>query len=85
MNKGFWKFTRHPNYFGDAAVWWSFGLFSMAAGCFLPILGSLLMTFLLVKISGVAMLEKSLKNNKPDYLEYVRKTSAFVPWFPKKS
>lgn len=84
LNKGFWRYTRHPNYFGDAAVWWGFALFSFSAGYYLPILGSLLMTALIVKVSGVALIEKSLHSNKPEYAEYVRKTSAFLPWFPKK-
>lgn len=84
LNKGFWKYTRHPNYFGDATVWWGFGFFSIAAGCGLPFLGSILMTFLIIRISGVMLLEKSLKDKKPEYREYVRKTSAFLPWFPKK-
>lgn len=84
LNTGFWKYTRHPNYFGDAAVWWSYGLFSVAAGSYLPLLSSLLMTLLIVKVSGVSLLEKTLKNTKPKYKEYVEKTSAFIPWFPKK-
>jgi steroid 5-alpha reductase family enzyme len=84
MDKGFWKYSRHPNYFGDSAVWWGFGLFSIAAGCLLPVLGSVLMTFLIIKVSGVMLLEKSLKDKKPEYQEYARKTSAFLPWFPKK-
>lgn len=83
LDKGFWRVTRHPNYFGDAAVWWGFGLFSIAAGSYLPALGSLLMTLLIIKVSGVALLEKSLSHNKPEYAEYVRRTSAFIPWFPK--
>lgn len=85
LNKGFWKYTRHPNYFGDSAVWWGYGLFSIAAGCYLAVLGSILMTALIIKVSGVALLERSLKDKKPEYSEYVRKTSAFIPWFPKKS
>lgn len=84
LDKGFWRFTRHPNYFGDSAVWWGFALFSVAAGSYLPVLGSLLMTLLIIKISGVALLEKSLNDKKPEYREYVRKTSSFFPWFPKK-
>ena len=84
LNKGFWKYTRHPNYFGDASVWWGFGLFSIAAGSYLPFLSSLLMTLLLLKVSGVALLEKSLKENKPLYKEYIEKTSSFLPWFQKK-
>jgi len=84
LNTGFWKYTRHPNYFGDSAVWWGFGLIGLAAGSYWPILGSILMTALIIKVSGVAMLEKSLSSNKPGYAGYVRKTSTFIPWFPKK-
>jgi len=84
LNTGFWKFTRHPNYFGDAAVWWSFTLFSAAAGSYWQIAGSILMTLLIIKVSGVALLERSLNDTKPEYREYVRKTSSFFPWFPKK-
>jgi steroid 5-alpha reductase family enzyme len=84
LDTGFWHYTRHPNYFGDSAVWWGFGLFCLSAGSILPVLGSLLMTALIIKVSGVALLEKSLKDQKPQYKEYIEKTSAFLPWFPKK-
>jgi steroid 5-alpha reductase family enzyme len=84
LNTGFWRYTRHPNYFGDSAVWWGFGLFCISAGSYLPVLGSILMTALIIKVSGVALLEKSLKDKKPEYKEYIEKTSAFLPWFPKK-
>jgi steroid 5-alpha reductase family enzyme len=84
MDKGFWKYTRHPNYFGDSSVWWGYGFLCLASGSYLPILGSVLMTALIIKVSGVALLEKSLKDQKPQYREYIKKTSAFLPWFPKK-
>ncbi len=84
LDTGFWRYTRHPNYFGDSAVWWGFGLLCLNAGSYVPALGSLLMTALIIKVSGVALLEKSLKEQKPEYREYIRKTSAFLPWFPKK-
>lgn len=84
LNTGFWKYTRHPNYFGDSAVWWSYALFSIAAGSYWLSIGSVLMTLLIIKVSGVALLEKSLTNTKPQYQEYIRKTSSFLPWFPKK-
>ncbi|MFN6087935.1 MAG: DUF1295 domain-containing protein [Cyclobacteriaceae bacterium] len=84
LNTGFWRYTRHPNYFGDACLWWGFALFAIAAGSYWPILSSVLMTFLLLKVSGVALLEKALKRDKPEYEEYVRKTPSFFPWFPKK-
>lgn len=83
LDKGFWKYTRHPNYFGDSAVWWAYGLFSVASDNYPAALGSVLMTFLIIRVSGVQLLEKSL-GNKPGYDEYIRKTSAFLPWFPKK-
>ena len=84
MNRGFWRYTRHPNYFGDASVWWGYGLVCMAAGSYIPVLGSLLMTGLIIKVSGVALLEKTLADQKPQYKDYIEKTSAFIPWFPKK-
>jgi len=84
LNKGLWHYTRHPNYFGDSAVWWGYGFLCLAAGSYLPVLGSVLMTALIIKVSGVALLEKSLKELKPEYKEYMEKTSAFLPWFPKK-
>jgi len=84
LNTGFWKYTRHPNYFGDSAVWWSFGIFSIAAGSYWPVIGSVAMTLIIIKVSGVSLLEKSLNDTKPQYREYIRKTSSFLPWFPKK-
>lgn len=84
LDKGFWRYTRHPNYFGDSSVWWGYGLICLAAGSYFPILGSVLMTAMIIKVSGVALLEKSLKEQKPQYREYIDKTSAFLPWFPKK-
>jgi steroid 5-alpha reductase family enzyme len=84
LNTGFWKYTRHPNYFGDSAIWWSYALFSIAAGGYWQIIGAVIMTLLIVKVSGVALLEKTLNNTKPKYKEYIEKTNSFFPWFPKK-
>lgn len=84
LTTGLWKYTRHPNYFGDAAVWWGFALMSVAAGCYLPLLSALLMNWLLLRVSGVAMLERTLKNTKPGFEDYMKKTNAFFPWIPKK-
>lgn len=83
LNTGFWKYTRHPNYFGDSAVWWGFGLICLAAGSYIPVIGSVIMTLLIIKVSGVSLLEKSLVEKKPQYREYIERTSAFIPWFPK--
>ena len=85
LSTGFWKYTRHPNYFGDSAVWWGYGLLSLSVGGYWYIIGSIIMTLLIIKVSGVALLEKSLKTQKPEYKEYIKNTSAFFPWFPKKS
>lgn len=84
LDTGFWHYTRHPNYFGDSAVWWGFGLICISSGSYLPALGSLLMTALIIRVSGVALLEKTLKEHKPQYRDYIEKTSSFIPWFPKK-
>ena len=84
LSSGFWRYTRHPNYFGDSAVWWGYGFICLAAGSIIPVLGSILMTALIIKVSGVALLEQNLKEKKPEYREYIRKTSPFIPWFPKK-
>jgi len=85
LTTGFWRFTRHPNYFGDACCWWAYGLLSIAAGEPLWALGAVLMTALIIKVSGVALLERSLRTDKPGYAEYVRRTSAFIPWPPKRA
>ena len=84
LNRGLWKYTRHPNYFGDTAVWWSYAIFAIAAGNYWTIIGSVLMTLLIIKVSGVDLLEKSLKSGKPEYNDYIMKTNSFLPWFPKK-
>ncbi len=83
LNRGFWRYTRHPNYFGDAAVWWGYGIICMATGHYWYVSGSILMTLLIIKVSGVALLEKTLKVQKPEYQDYIQKTNSFFPWFPK--
>ncbi len=85
LSHGLWRYTRHPNYFGDSSVWWGYGLICLSAGSYIPALGSLLMTLLIIKVSGVALIEKSLKEYRPGYEEYMKNTSAFIPWFPKKN
>ena len=85
LNIGLWRYTRHPNYFGDAMIWWGVFLVALSTQAgFLTILAPLFMNFLLLRVSGVAMLERSLKKNKPEYAEYVEKTSAFIPMPPKQ-
>lgn len=84
LTTGFWKYTRHPNYFGDAACWWGYGLLSIAAGSYLAAFGAIVMTILIIRVSGVSLLEKSLRADKPGYMDYTRRTSAFFPLPPKK-
>jgi steroid 5-alpha reductase family enzyme len=83
LNTGLWRYTRHPNYFGDFCVWWAFYLFAFAAGGWWTLLSPLLMSFLLLKVSGVAMLEKTISSRRPEYADYIRKTNAFFPGAPK--
>jgi steroid 5-alpha reductase family enzyme len=83
MNQGVWRYTRHPNYFGDAAQWWSYYLVALAAGGWWTVFGPVIMTTLLVRVSGVALLEKTM-DPRPAYKEYIETTSAFVPWLPRR-
>jgi len=84
LDRGLWRYTRHPNYFGDATVWW--GMYAIAAatpGGWLTVLSPALMTLLLLRVSGVTLLEDGLKVSKPGYVEYIARTPAFFPWFPR--
>jgi len=83
LSSGVWRFTRHPNYFGDSAQWWGYYLIALAAGGWWSIISPIIMTYLLTRVSGVALLEKSL-DAKPGYREYVESTSSFIPWFPRQ-
>jgi len=83
MNTGLWRYTRHPNYFGNAVIWWGFYCLALSTGAWWTIIAPALMTFLLLKVSGVAMLEKDISDRRPEYSEYIKNTSAFIPWFPK--
>ncbi len=84
MTSGVWRYTRHPNYFGDSAVWWGHFLLAAAAGGWWTVFSPALMTFLLVRVSGVAMLETTLRESKPGYREYIQSTSAFFPRPPRR-
>ena len=84
LDYGVWRYSRHPNYFGDSAEWWGYYLISASAGGLWVFYSPLMMTLLLLKVSGVALLEKTLKETKPQYKEYIEKTSAFFPLPPKK-
>jgi len=83
LDTGLWRYSRHPNYFGEAVLWWGFYLFAVGGDQHWTVVGPLLITFLLLKVSGVTLLERSLRETKPAYADYERRTSAFVPWPPK--
>jgi len=79
MDRGLWRYTRHPNYFGDFCVWWGFYLIALGAGAWWSIVGPLLMSHLLLRVSGVRLLERDIGKRRPAYAEYVRRTNAFFP------
>ncbi|WP_417469071.1 DUF1295 domain-containing protein [Maricaulis sp.] len=84
MDQGLWRYTRHPNYFGDACVWW--GLYLIAAETqagWAAIIGPVVLTGLLVKWSGAALLERRMKRSRPEYEDYIARTSSFIPMPPK--
>ncbi len=84
MDRGLWQYTRHPNYFGDACVWW--GIWIVAASSWtglLSIIGPIAMTVFLTRVTGAALNEKGMRESKPGYDEYVRRTSGFIPMPPK--
>jgi steroid 5-alpha reductase family enzyme len=83
MDRGLWRYTRHPNYFGEAVLWWGLGLLGAATGGWVGLIGPALITFLLLRVSGVTLLERGLLASKPAYADYVARTSAFVPRPPK--
>ena len=85
MQSGLWRYTRHPNYFGDATVWW--GHFMIAAGTvdgLWTVFSPILMTVFLLRVSGVALLERAQVQTKPQYRAYIESTSAFLPLFPRR-
>ena len=81
---GLWRYTRHPNYFGEAVLWWGLACFALATPvASWTLIGPSLLTVLLLKVSGVSLLEQDLRQRKAGYAEYVARTSAFIPWLPK--
>jgi len=85
LRTGLWRYTRHPNYFGESTMWWGHYLVAVSVPNGLwAIVSPILITLLLLRVSGVTLLEKAMKEKTPGYKEYVETTSAFVPWFPRK-
>lgn len=83
LDKGLWRYSRHPNYFGECCVWWGFYLISLAGGAWWAIISPILMTLLLLKVSGVSLLEKDIVERRPDYVAYIKRTNSFIPGLPK--
>jgi len=86
MDKGLWRYTRHPNYFGDACVWW--GLWLIAAEspiAWIAVVGPIYLVYTLTRWSGMPTVEGRLRRRKPDYEDYARRTSPFIPWPPKSA
>lgn len=85
MDRGLWRYTRHPNYFGDSCVWWGIYLVAAAGGAWWAIFSPVVMTALLMRYSGARLLEKTITRRHPGYGEYMRTTNAFFPGPPKKA
>lgn len=81
---GLWRYTRHPNYFGEATLWWGFGLLAVGAGAPWTLFAPAIMTFLLLRVSGVSLLERDITERRPQYRDYIARTSAFFPMPPKR-
>jgi steroid 5-alpha reductase family enzyme len=85
MDRGLWRYTRHPNYFGDACVWWGIALVAAETGIgAIGLIGAVVMTVLLRRVSGVTLLERSLVKRRAGYDEYVARTSPFLPRPPRR-
>jgi steroid 5-alpha reductase family enzyme len=85
MDRGLWRYTRHPNYFGDCLVWWGIFLAAAETGtAWWGIVGPIVMTILLTRVSGKDLLEKTIGRRRPGYADYVRRTSGFVPLPPRR-
>jgi steroid 5-alpha reductase family enzyme len=85
LDSGLWRYTRHPNYFGEFCVWWGLYGIALGAGAWWTLFSPLLMTVLLVRVSGVALLEKDIAERRPAYRDYVARTNAFFPGPPREA
>lgn len=83
LASGLWRFTRHPNYFGESCIWFAYGLIAIGAGAWWAMISPIFMTYLLVKVTGAALLESDIADRRPDYKNYIQNTSRFIPWMPK--
>ena len=85
MDQGLWAYTRHPNYFGETLIWWGIFLITLATpGSWWTIVSPIIITVVLLKMTGVTLMEKTIVKTRPGYEAYIAKTNAFIPWFPKQ-
>lgn len=84
LDTGLWRYSRHPNYFGECCTWWGFGLVALGTGAWWALSSPVLMTVLLLRVSGVTLLERDIAGRRPGYAHYVRATNAFVPGRPSR-
>ena len=85
MDRGLWAYSRHPNYFGEFLVWWGlFGITLSTPNSWWVIVSPLIITTVLLKVTGIALTERGMADKRPGYREYKKRTNAFFPWFPKK-
>ena len=84
LDRGLWRWSRHPNLFGEACLWWGYGLLALAAGAWWGLLGPALHTLLLARVSGIPRMESDITKRRPDYADYIRRTNAFIPGPPRR-
>ena len=84
MDRGLWAYTRHPNYFGECLIWWGIFLITFSTpNSWWTVLSPLIITAVLLKMTGIPLTEKTMVTHRPGYKEYIQRTNAFIPWFPR--
>jgi steroid 5-alpha reductase family enzyme len=84
MDRGLWRYSRHPNYFGNFCMWWGIGVVALGVGAWFTLVGPVIMSVLLLRVSGVSLLESTITERRPEYRAYQERTSSFFPWFPRR-
>ncbi|MDG1200632.1 MAG: DUF1295 domain-containing protein [Porticoccaceae bacterium] len=84
LKTGLWRYCRHPNYFGEFCVWWGWFIFAVPTGNGFVLLAPLIVTFLLLKLSGISLMERGITQRRSDYEDYMQCTNTFLPWMPRE-